>query len=138
MYCCKRNKPSFNDFKGHLNTLKEEWVLDKKSLPSLPPSPILTYIPSSNIKIHIYNLDKNINYSILSSTIEEFLNIMMDDGIVYNVYFDKDLDYGILDCINPYTNKSVDPPESILTLLLNHEFTLPYGSKRFEVRFTNS
>jgi len=129
---------SFNFFNKHLKLLKEEWELNKQSLPSLPPSPVLTYIPSSNIKIHVYSLVEDVDYKILSSIIEEFLNNMLDDGTVYNVYFDKDLDYGILECTNPYTNKTVEVPETILTLLLEHEFTLPYDSSRFEVRFIKS
>jgi hypothetical protein len=129
---------SLNSFNKHLKLLKEEWELNKQSLPSLPPSPVLTYIPSSNIKIHVYSLVEDVDYKLLSSIIEEFLNNMLDDGTVYNVYFDKDLDYGILECTNPYTNKSVEVPESILTLLLEHEFTLPYDSSRFEVRFIKS
>lgn len=138
MICCSRKMKSLNSFNKHLKLLKEEWELNKQSLPSLPPSPVLTYIPSSNIKIHVYSLVEDVDYKLLSSIIEEFLNNMLDDGTVYNVYFDKDLDYGILECTNPYTNKSVEVPESILTLLLEHEFTLPYDSSRFEVRFIKS
>lgn len=136
MFCCSRSKPSLNAFNMHLKVLKAEWVINKRPFPSLPPSPVLTYISSSNIKIHIYGLTENISNSNLSSIIEEFLNNMLDDGTVYNVYFDNN--DGFLECINPYTNKSVDISESVLALLLDHEFTLPYNSSRFEIRFTYS
>jgi hypothetical protein len=137
MFCCSRSKPSLNDFNVHLKILKSEWALKKRTFPSLPPSPVLTYISTSNIKIHIYGLSENISNSKLSSIIEEFLNNMLDDGTVYNVYFDNS-NYGFLECNNPYTNKTVDISESVLALLLDHEFTLPYNSSRFEVRFTYS
>jgi len=137
MFCCKRTKPSLNAFNSHLKVLKAEWVINKQPFPPLPPSPLVTCISTSNIKVHIYGLSENISNRKLSSIIEEFLNNMLDDGTLYNVYFD-DSNNGFLECINPYTNKCVDISESILNLLLDHEFTLPYNSKRFEVRFTYS